>query len=64
MRAKKKSINTVSNFIKKSKKLFDKKVKLSDKKWNSLIKIMNNKNSPRKECLLLPLKATTRALKN
>jgi len=62
--AKKKSINTVSNFIKKSKKLFDKKVKLSDKKWNSLIKIMNNKNSPRKECLLLPLKATTRALKN
>ncbi len=62
--AKKKSINAVNNFIKKSKNLFDKKTKISDKKWISLIKIMNDKNSSRKDCLLLPLKATTKALKN
>ena len=62
--AKKKSINAVNNFIKKSKNLFDKKIKISDKKWISLIKIMNDKNSSRKDCLLLPLKATTKALKN
>ena len=61
---KNKSVNKINNFIKKANSLFSKKIRLSDKKWKVFLKIMNKNNSSRKECLLLPLKATIKALKN
>jgi len=41
-------------------------VKNSDlkKNWNKFLVIINKSNIARKDCLLLPLKATLKALKN
>ena len=44
-------------------KSFIKKSKLK-KSWNKFLIIINKSNIARKDCLLLPLKATLKALKN
>ena len=59
-----KSIGKVKNFTKKAKSLFENKSIIPDATWKVFLKIMNKKNSHRKNCLLLPLKATEKALKN
>ena len=41
----------------------NKKIHLN-KEWKNFFKIMNKSNILRKECLLLPIKATLKALKN
>tara|TARA_B100001029_G_C14621772_1_gene214466 strand:- start:69 stop:467 length:399 start_codon:yes stop_codon:yes gene_type:complete len=48
----------------KSNNSFKKKKTQSNKDWKSFLKIMNKNNVIRKECLLLPIKATLKALKN
>ena len=60
--AKNKSIQKVKNFAKHAENCFEKKTKSFDKEWEEFDKIMTKNNISRKECLLLPLNATTDAL--
>ena len=60
---KNKKINEIKSFVINSEKLFsDVKVTL-EKHWKEFKIIFNKKNLARKECLLLPLRATLKALK-
>ena len=60
-------INKSENKIKFLLKTSENKLKniksTSDKEWKSFLKIMNKNNINRKDCLLLPIKATLKALK-
>jgi len=40
-----------------------KKKSYTNNAWKKILKLMNNSNNSRKECLLLPIKATLKALK-
>ena len=62
--AKNKSVNKISELLEESNNLFENKKIDSKREWKSFLKIMNNGNVIRKECLLLPIKATLKALKN
>ena len=57
-----KSVKKVNNFLQKAEDNFKQKQHVFDKDWKEFDKIMNKKNISRKECLLLPLKATINAL--
>ena len=57
-----KSVEKVNNFLQKAEDNFKQKQHVFDKDWKEFDKIMNKKNISRKECLLLPLKATVNAL--
>ena len=57
-----KSVEKVNNFLQKADNRFKQKQHVFDKDWKEFDKIMNKKNISRKECLLLPLKATLNAL--
>ena len=61
------SIENISNFIKKSDFFFEEKFDENEiiniKNLNVFKKIMNKKNISRKECLLLPFKTLSKALK-
>ena len=57
-----KSVEKVNNFLQKAEDRFKQKQHVFDKDWKEFDKIMNKKNISRKECLLLPLKATINAL--
>tara|TARA_B100001540_G_scaffold307280_1_gene320387 strand:+ start:464 stop:937 length:474 start_codon:yes stop_codon:yes gene_type:complete len=60
-------INKSKNKIKFLLKTSENKLKniknISEKEWKSFLKIMNKNNINRKDCLLLPIKATLKALK-
>ena len=63
-KVKEKKINDIENFISKGEKRFG-NVKTSLKKhWKDFKEILNEKNIARKECLLLPLKTISKALKS
>ena len=63
-KVKEKKINDIENFISKGEKLFG-NVKISlEKHWKDFKEILNEKNIARKECLLLPLKTISKALKS
>ena len=57
-----KSVEKVNNFLQKADDRFKQKQNVFDKEWKEFDKLMNKKNISRKECLLLPLKATINAL--
>tara|TARA_B100000945_G_C19912964_1_gene381542 strand:- start:83 stop:496 length:414 start_codon:yes stop_codon:yes gene_type:complete len=62
---KNKNINLIKKLIDKANKGFqDKNNKPINKQWKSFLKLMNKNNLDRKNCLLLPLKATLKALKD
>ena len=61
---KNKSVNKIKVFLNESKNLFENKKTKSNTNMGKLLKIMNKSNIVRKNCLLLPLKATLKALKN
>tara|TARA_B100000941_G_C28050115_1_gene324071 strand:- start:83 stop:496 length:414 start_codon:yes stop_codon:yes gene_type:complete len=62
---KNKNINLIKELIDKANKGFqDKNNKPINKQWKSFLKLMNKNNLDRKNCLLLPLKATLKALKD
>ena len=61
---KNKTTNRIEFFLKQAGNLFEDKKIHSNKEWKSFFKIMNKSNILRKECLLLPIKATLKALKN
>ena len=60
---KEKKIEEIKNFISVGESLFD-GVKINlEKQWKDFKEILNKKNLSRKECLLLPLKTISKALK-
>ena len=59
-----KKINDIENFISKGEKLFDDVKTSLEKHWKDFKEILNEKNIARKECLLLPLKTISKALKS
>ena len=61
---KNKPINKIKVFLKEAENLFENKRTESNKDMIKFLKIMNKSNILRKDCLLLPLKATLKALKN
>ena len=63
-KVKEKKINDVENFISKGEKLFGNVKTSLEKHWKDFIEILNEKNIARKECLLLPLKTISKALKS
>ena len=58
-----KEIKNIELLLKLSKDHFINKKTNSSYSWNKFLKIMNKGNILRKECLLLPIKATLKALK-
>ena len=61
---KNKTTNKIEFLLKQANNLFQNKNIHSNKEWKNFLKIMNKSNILRKECLLLPIKATLKALKN
>ena len=59
-----KKINDIENFISKGEKLFGNVKTSLEKHWKDFNEILNEKNIARKECLLLPLKTISKALKS
>ena len=61
-KVKNRSVEKVKNFLKSSSNFFEKNKNDFDNEWKEFDKIIMNKNIARKECLLLPLKTTLKAL--
>ena len=61
-KSKNKSILKVKKFLETAHSYFEDKKEVIDNEWKDFKKIMTKKNIARKECLLLPLKATLKAL--
>jgi len=61
--AKNKSIEKIKSFAEKAKNSFSNKISF-DKEWKEFNKLMTNNNISRKECLLLPINTTVKALTN
>ena len=60
--SKNQSTDQIKDFAKQAKNSFNNKVNFN-KDWKDFNKIMNNNNIARKECLLLPFKTLSKALK-
>jgi len=58
-----KSIKNFDLLFNLAKNHFLKKKSYSNNIWKKILKLMNKSNNSRKECLLLPIKATLKALK-
>ena len=58
-----KSVIKVKSLLVIAETFFEKKDSLFPKEWSVFNKIFNHKNFSRKECLLLPFKTLTKALK-
>ncbi len=63
-KVKEKKINDIEHFISKGEKLFGNVKTSLEKHWKDFKEILNEKNIARKECLLLPLKTISKALKS
>ena len=61
---KNKTVSRIEILLKQAGKLFENKKIHSNKEWENFLKIMNKSNILRKDCLLLPFKATLKALNN
>ena len=46
----------INNLCDEAELYFDDTLKISDKKWNSIKKLIKNKNINKKDCILLPFK--------
>jgi len=60
---KNKKTQEIKNFILSIDNLFENVENKVEKKWESFKEILNKKNISRKECLLLPFKTISKALK-
>ena len=58
-----KGLNEIKSLISLVENLFNETEVKIDTKWKDFKKIMNSKNISRKECLLLPFKTLSKALK-
>ena len=46
----------INNLCDEAESYFDDTLKISDKKWNSIKKLIKNKNINKKDCIMLPFK--------
>ena len=60
---KEKKVDDVKKFIKVGEQLFEDAKVSMEKHWKDFKEILDKKNLPRKECLLLPLRTIAKALK-
>ena len=60
---KEKSLDEVKDFINICENIFENTKIILEKKWISLKELFNKKNISRKECLLLPMRTVSKALK-
>jgi len=60
---KNKKINQIKNLFSSVENFFDNAEIKINKEWEDFKKILNKKNISRKECLLLPFKTISKALK-
>jgi nitrogen fixation protein NifU and related proteins len=60
---KNKNVKEIKNFISYIDNFFDDNHFKVEKKWNSFKEILNKQNIARKECLLLPFRTISKALK-
>jgi len=60
---KNKTINQIENLTSCVENFFNEVEFITEKEWESFKKILNKKNLSRKECLLLPFKTLSKALK-
>jgi|TARA_B100001540_G_scaffold302637_1_gene310353 nitrogen fixation NifU-like protein len=58
-----KSVDSIKNLLNLTEDLFEDDLTNIPKEWNIFKKIFNKKNIARKDCLLLPFKAVSKALK-
>ena len=58
-----KSVDSIKNLLNLTENLFEDDLTNIPKEWNIFKKIFNKKNIARKDCLLLPFKAVSKALK-
>ena len=63
-KAKNITVEKLKNFLQIANNFFEIKKNNFDKEWKDFDKILAKKNISRKECLLLPLKTTLKALNN
>ena len=57
-----KSVDSIKNLLNLTENLFEDDLANIPKEWNIFKKIFNKKNIARKDCLLLPFKAVSKAL--
>ena len=58
-----KSVDSIKNLLNLTENLFEDDLTNIPKEWNIFKKIFNKKNIARKDCLLLPFKTVSKALK-
>ena len=58
-----KSLDEVKDFINNCENIFENTKIVLERNWKDFIELLNKKNAPRKECLLLPLRTVLKALK-
>ena len=60
---KNKKLDEIENFINSCENIFENTKIVLEKNWKDFIELLDKKNTPRKECLLLPLRTVLKALK-
>ena len=60
---KNKKLDEIKNFINSCENIFENTRIVLEKNWKDFIELLDKKNAPRKECLLLPLRTVLKALK-
>ena len=58
-----KSLDEVKDFIKICENIFENTKIILERNWKDFTELLDKKNAPRKECLLLPLRTVLKALK-
>ena len=62
-RIKNKKLDEIKYFIHSCENIFENTKIVLKKDWKDFIELLDKKNAPRKECLLLPLRTVLKALK-
>ena len=60
---KNKKLNEIKDFINSCENIFENTKIVLERNWKDFTKLLDKKNAPRKECLLLPLRTVLKALK-
>jgi len=61
---KNKKLDEIKNFLNSCENIFENAKIVLEKNWRDFVELLDKKNAPRKECLLLPLRTVLKALKN
>ena len=60
---KNKSLDEIKDFINICENIFENTKIILERNWKDFTELLNKKNAPRKECLLLPLRTVLKALR-